>query len=50
MRKIIYEHGWDGEWFLRAYDSYSRKLAHQKMMKGKYLLKAKAGAFWAELD
>ncbi|MGA9118158.1 MAG: glycosyl transferase, partial [Bacteroidota bacterium] len=26
MKKTIYEHGWDGEWFLRAYDSYGKKL------------------------
>ena len=26
MEKAVREHGWDGEWFLRAYDYYGRKV------------------------
>jgi cellobiose phosphorylase len=25
MEAVIYEHGWDGEWFLRAYDDFRRQ-------------------------
>jgi len=30
MRQTIYQHGWDGEWFLRAYDSYGKKLGSKE--------------------
>jgi cellobiose phosphorylase len=40
MRKTIYKHGWDGEWFLRAYDSYSRKLGSSKNEEGKIFIES----------
>mgnify|MGYP000953721793 CR=1 FL=1 len=40
MRKIILEHGWDGEWFLRAYDSYSNKLGSKENVEGKIFIES----------
>ena len=40
MRKIIYEHGWDGEWFLRAYDSYSHKIGSKECEEGKIFIES----------
>jgi cellobiose phosphorylase len=40
MRETIYEHGWDGEWFLRAYDFYSRKLGSSKNEEGKIFIES----------
>ena len=42
--------GWDGEWFLRAYDFFGNKIGTKEMMKGKYLLSLKVSARWQELD
>jgi cellobiose phosphorylase len=40
MRKTIYEHGWDGEWFLRAYDSYGDKLGSSANEEGKIFIES----------
>ena len=40
MRKVILEHGWDGEWFLRAYDSYSKKLGSSENTEGKIFIES----------
>lgn len=40
MRETIYKHGWDGEWFLRAYDSYSRKLGSKENDEGKIFIES----------
>jgi cellobiose phosphorylase len=40
MRKTIYEHGWDGEWFLRAYDSYGHKLGSNENEEGKIFIES----------
>jgi cellobiose phosphorylase len=40
MRNIIYEHGWDGEWFLRAYDSYGHKLGSKENDEGKIFIES----------
>ena len=40
MRKTIYAHGWDGEWFLRAYDSYSKKLGSSENDEGKIFIES----------
>ena len=46
MRETIYKHGWDGEWFLRAYDSYSRKLGSKENDEGKIFIESQG---WAVL-
>lgn len=40
MRETIYEHAWDGEWFLRAYDSYSKKLGSAENEEGKIFIES----------
>jgi cellobiose phosphorylase len=40
MRNTIYEHGWDGEWFLRAYDFYSNKLGSKENEEGKIFIES----------
>lgn len=40
MKKVIYEHGWDGEWFLRAYDSYGHKLGSKENDEGKIFIES----------
>lgn len=40
MRNTIYRHGWDGEWFLRAYDSYSNKLGSSENDEGKIFIES----------
>ncbi|RPI05647.1 MAG: glycosyl transferase [Ignavibacteriae bacterium] len=40
MRNTIEKHGWDGEWFLRAYDSYSKKLGSSENEEGKIFIES----------
>jgi cellobiose phosphorylase len=34
MESIVREHGWDGEWFLRAYDNFGRKIGSHECDEG----------------
>ncbi|MBY9005783.1 MAG: glycosyl transferase [Candidatus Lokiarchaeota archaeon] len=38
MDSIICEHGWDGEWFLRAYDSYGKKVGSKECNEAKIFI------------
>jgi cellobiose phosphorylase len=40
MRETVYQHGWDGEWFLRAYDSYSHKIGSKECDEGKIFIES----------
>jgi cellobiose phosphorylase len=40
MRQIIYKHGWDDEWFLRAYDSFGRKLGSSENEEGRIFIES----------
>ncbi len=40
MRDVIYKHGWDGEWFLRAYDSYGEKVGSKENKEGKIFIES----------
>ncbi|MGN0776170.1 MAG: GH36-type glycosyl hydrolase domain-containing protein [Candidatus Ventricola sp.] len=35
MEKAVLEHGWDGEWFLRAYDAFGSKVGSHECEEGK---------------
>ncbi len=35
MEKAILEHGWDGAWFLRAYDAFGKKIGSRECEEGK---------------
>ena len=34
MEETVREHGWDGEWFLRAYDDFGRKVGSKECAEG----------------
>ena len=38
MRKTIMEHGYDGEWFLRAYDDFGKKIGSKENEEGKIFI------------
>lgn len=40
MRSVIYKHGWDGGWFLRAYDAYGKKLGSAENDEGKIFIES----------
>lgn len=40
MVKAIKAHGWDGEWFLRAYDFYGRKVGSHENKEGKIFIES----------
>jgi cellobiose phosphorylase len=35
MKETVLRHGWDGEWFLRAYDDYKRKVGSRECAEGR---------------
>lgn len=34
MKEAVLKHGWDGEWFLRAYDAYGKKVGSRECEEG----------------
>ncbi|MDZ7288355.1 MAG: glycosyl transferase [candidate division KSB1 bacterium] len=38
MDKTVHEHGWDGEWFVRAYDDFGRKVGSKECEEGKIFI------------
>jgi cellobiose phosphorylase len=38
MEKTVLEHGWDGEWFLRAYDFFGKKVGSKECEDGQILI------------
>jgi cellobiose phosphorylase len=40
MIKVIDDHGWDGEWFVRAYDHFGRKIGSKKNEEGKIFIES----------
>jgi cellobiose phosphorylase len=40
MQKAIDEHGWDGEWFLRAYDFYGEKVGSKENEEGQIFIES----------
>ncbi|TAH74906.1 MAG: glycosyl transferase [Anaerolineaceae bacterium] len=40
MRKVIMEHGWDGSWFVRAYDDFGRKIGSEENEEGKIFIES----------
>jgi cellobiose phosphorylase len=40
MEAVIREHGWDGEWFLRAYDDFGNKLGSKDCDEGKIFIES----------
>ena len=40
MVEAVKKHGWDGEWFLRAYDYFGRKVGSQENKEGKIFIES----------
>ena len=40
MVKAVKEHGWDGEWYLRAYDFYGRKVGSKENEEGQIFIES----------
>jgi cellobiose phosphorylase len=40
MRRTIDKHGWDGEWFIRAYDYFGRKVGSKENEEGKIFIES----------
>ena len=40
MKAAMDEHGWDGEWFVRAYDHYGRKIGSKENEEGKIFIES----------
>jgi cellobiose phosphorylase len=38
--RVIAEHGWDGEWFLRAYDDFGAKIGSKECEEGKIFIES----------
>jgi len=38
MAKVVLEHGWDGEWFLRAYDFFGHKVGSRECEEGQIFI------------
>jgi cellobiose phosphorylase len=38
MDGVIHEHGWDGEWFLRAYDDFGHKIGSKECKEGQIFI------------
>jgi cellobiose phosphorylase len=40
MEQAVSEHGWDGEWFLRAYDDFGAKIGSKECEEGKIFIES----------
>ncbi len=40
MKKAVIEHGWDGQWFLRAYDFFGEKIGSDENEEGKIFIES----------
>ena len=40
MEEVINQHGWDGEWFLRAYDDFGAKIGSKECDEGKIFIES----------
>jgi cellobiose phosphorylase len=40
MKKAVHQYGWDGDWFLRAYDYYGRKIGSNENEEGKIFIES----------
>lgn len=49
MTEAIKKHGWDGEWFLRAYDYYGKKVGSDENEEGKIFIESQGWCTMAEI-
>ena len=49
MEKTIWQHGWDGNWFRRAYDDFGRAIGSRENEEGKIFIEPQGMCILAEL-
>ena len=49
MEEAVKKHGWDGEWFLRAYDYYGRKIGSSACEEGKVFIESQGWCTMARI-
>lgn len=49
MIKAVEEHGWDGDWYLRAYDYYGEKIGSKENEEGKIFIESQGFCSMAEI-
>lgn len=49
MEQAVKKHGWDGEWFLRAYDYYGRKVGSSDNKEGKVFIESQGWCTMARI-
>ena len=50
MYQAVLDAGWDGEWFLRAYDSQSAKVGSKECEEGKIYIEPQDSALWLKSE
>ena len=46
MEQAVIKHGYDGEWFLRAYDAFGNKIGSKECEEGKIFIEPQECAVW----
>ena len=49
MREAVLAHGWDGQWFLRAYDYYGKKVGSKENEEGQIFIESQGFCTMAEI-
>ncbi len=49
MQESVWKHGWDGEWFLRAYDNFGVPVGSHRCMEGKIFIEPQGFCVYAGL-
>ena len=49
MEEAVKKYGWDGEWFLRAYDNYGRKIGSDECEEGKVFIESQGWCTMARI-
>ncbi|POY40193.1 glycosyl transferase [Flavobacterium alvei] len=49
MIEAVKQHGWDGEWYLRAYDYYGKKIGSNENEEGKIFIESQGWCSMAEI-
>ncbi len=50
MKKAVMESAWDGDWFLRAYDAYGKKMGSKDCEEGKIFIEPQGFAIMSDID
>jgi len=49
MTEAVDQHGWDGDWFVRAYDAYGKKIGSRECEDGKIFIESNGFAVMADI-